>query len=85
MGDEGGYAPSFETIEKPFEILTELIKEFPNVKIAIDAAASELFHDGTYEFLEKSYSPDEFLHLYENLATNFPIHSIEDPFDENAG
>jgi enolase len=85
MGDEGGYAPSFETIEKPFEILTDIIKEFPNVKIAIDAAASELFKDGSYELLGKLYSAEELLHLYENLVANFPIHSIEDPFSENAG
>src|SRR3989344_2412553 len=28
MGDEGGYAPAFDTLEKPFELLTKLIKEF---------------------------------------------------------
>jgi enolase len=85
MGDEGGYAPTFETLEKPFEILTELIKDFPNVKIAIDAAASELFHDGSYGLLGKKYSAEELLQLYENLVANFPIHSIEDPFFENSG
>jgi enolase len=85
MGDEGGYAPTFDTIEKPFEILFELIKDFPNVSIAIDAAASELLHDGSYQLLGKSYSTDELLHLYENLVANFPLHSIEDPFSEDAG
>jgi len=84
MGDEGGYSPSFDTIEKPFEIFSELVKEFPNTSIAIDAAASELFHDGIYRLLEKSYSSKELLHLYENLVAQFPIHSIEDPFAENA-
>lgn len=85
MGDEGGYAPTFDAIERPFEILSELIKEYPNVSIAIDAAASELFHDGSYKLLDKSYSPDELLALYENLVAHFPIHSIEDPFSENSG
>ncbi|MFA5744769.1 MAG: phosphopyruvate hydratase [Candidatus Paceibacterota bacterium] len=88
MGDEGGYAPTFDTLEKPFEILTELVSPlacgYSNTSIAIDAAASELFHDGTYRLLDKTYTPEEFLHLYEHLVAQFPIHSIEDPFAENA-
>lgn len=84
MGDEGGYAPTFDTLEKPFDLLAELTKEFPNTSIAIDAAASELFHNGTYQLLDKTYTPEEFLHLYEHLVAQFPIHSIEDPFAENA-
>lgn len=84
MGDEGGYAPTFDTLEKPFEILAELVKEFPNTAIAIDAAANELFRDGHYEILGKSYAADELARLYENLAARFPIHSIEDPFTEEA-
>lgn len=84
MGDEGGYAPTFDTIEKPFEILAELVKEFPGTHIAIDAAASQLFHDGAYNLLGKAYSTDELAKTYANLVGHFPIISIEDPFDENA-
>ena len=84
MGDEGGYAPTFDTLEKPFEILTELVRNSPNVEVAIDAAASELFHDGAYKLLEKSYTPDELTELYGNLVAQFHLHSIEDPFAENA-
>ncbi|OGG93954.1 hypothetical protein A2609_02300 [Candidatus Kaiserbacteria bacterium RIFOXYD1_FULL_47_14] len=85
MGDEGGYAPTFDTLEKPFELLAELVKEFPNTSIAIDAAASELFHDGVYQLLGKSYSPDELAAIYRELVERFSLHSIEDPFAENAG
>lgn len=84
MGDEGGYAPTFETLEEPFELLAELVKEFPNTSLAIDAAASELFHNDTYQLLEKSYTAEELFHVYENLVAHFPIHSIEDPFAEDA-
>lgn len=84
MGDEGGYAPAFDTLERPFEMLADLAKEFPNTGIAIDAAASQLFHDGEYKILNESYSADELARVYENLAARFPIVSIEDPFDENA-
>ncbi len=85
MGDEGGYAPTFDTIEKPFEILTDLIKEYPSVSIAIDAAASELFHNGSYELLNKTYAPEELTSIYGSIVSQFPIHSIEDPFSENSG
>lgn len=84
MGDEGGYAPTFDTIERPFEILAELVKELPNTSIAIDAAASELLHDCAYKILDGSYSAEELSRVYEDLAVRFPISSIEDPFDENA-
>ena len=84
MGDEGGYAPTFDTLEKPFEILSSLVAQYPNTSLAIDAAASELLHDDTYQLLDKSYSAEEFSAVYENLVARFPIHSIEDPFAENA-
>ena len=84
MGDEGGYAPTFDTLEQPFEILTDLVKELSGTSIAIDAAASEFFKDSTYHLLGKSYSADELLALYREFAERFPIHSIEDPFDEES-
>ena len=85
MGDEGGYAPTFATLEQPFELLAKLVKEFTGTSIAIDAAASELFKDGTYQLLGKSYSAEELSNVYQDLAVHFPLHSIEDPFDEEAG
>jgi enolase len=84
MGDEGGYAPTFDTLEKPFELLHELTKEFPNTSIAIDAAASELCDAGMYTLLGKPYAAEELAALYSDLSYHFPIKSIEDPFDENA-
>ncbi|MDO8593680.1 MAG: phosphopyruvate hydratase [bacterium] len=84
MGDEGGYAPTFDTLEKPFEILAELVKEFPGTTIAIDAAASQLFQDGAYYLLGKEYSTNELAETYANLAGRFGVKSIEDPFDEHA-
>ena len=84
MGDEGGYAPIFDTLEQPFEILASLVQKFPNTSIAIDAAASELFHDDGYCLLGKSYTAEEFSKTYEELVARFPMHSIEDPFAEDA-
>ena len=83
MGDEGGYAPKFDTLEKPFEILAELVKEFQDTSIAVDVAASQLFHDGSYKMLGTSYSADELSALYREFVERFPLTSIEDPYDEN--
>lgn len=85
MGDEGGYAPTFDTLEQPFELLAELVKEFPNTSIAIDAAASELFHEDHYELLGKSYTANELTTIYGSIIDRYPIHSLEDPFAEDAG
>ncbi|MDP1707289.1 MAG: phosphopyruvate hydratase [bacterium] len=84
MGDEGGYAPTFDTLEQPFEILEKLVKESPSTSIAIDAAASQLFHEGAYNILGKEYSVDDLAKTYANLVKSFDVRSIEDPFDENA-
>lgn len=84
MGDEGGYAPSFDGLDEPFEILASLVQEFPGTSIAIDAAASELFHGGHYELLTKAYSAETLSQVYEDIVSRFPIHSIEDPFAEDA-
>ncbi len=84
MGDEGGYSPTFDALEKPFEILSELVKEFPGTSVAIDAAASQFFNDNEYHMLGKTYSTDDLAKTYANLAINFGVKSIEDPFDEHA-
>ncbi len=83
MGDEGGYSPTFDTIDKPFEILSELIKGHPHFSLAIDAAASELFRDGAYHLIGKTYSRDELLMVYRGLAARYPLASLEDPFAED--
>ncbi|MGD0328759.1 MAG: phosphopyruvate hydratase [Minisyncoccia bacterium] len=84
MGDEGGYAPMFDTLEEPLVILASLTAKYPGTAVAIDAAADELFRDGAYQLFGKTYTAEELFRLYENLATRFPFHSIEDPFFEGA-
>ena len=85
MGDEGGYSPTFDTLEKPFELLAALAAEHSGTSIAIDAAANEL-RDGksNYILLKKTYAPNELGMIYHTLVERFPFHSIEDPFSEDA-
>lgn len=81
LGDEGGYAPKFETIEEPFALLEPLISK--EMFIAIDAAASGLYENEAYHLLGKRYSKEALLALYEDLIAKFPLKSIEDPFEES--
>ncbi|MBU6323297.1 phosphopyruvate hydratase [Patescibacteria group bacterium] len=85
MGEEGGYSPTFETLQEPFELLAALVAEHAGTSIAIDAAANELLSEGAYRLLAETYAPDALMRLYEDLASRFPFHSIEDPFSEDAG
>ncbi len=84
MGDEGGYSPKFSEIERPFELLSELVLKYPNTSIAIDAAANELRNQsGGYTLIGKDYSTEELLEMYKSLVNKFPFHAIEDPFSED--
>lgn len=83
LGDEGGYSPTFNSIEKPFELLRSLVFPGDNISLAIDAAATELYKNGTYTILEETYSTEKLLEVYQNLVNRFGLISIEDPFAEN--
>ena len=83
LGDEGGYSPAFNSIEKPFELLRSLVFPGDNVSIAIDAAATEFYKNGAYTILDEIYSTDKLLEVYKNLVERFGLMSIEDPFAEN--
>lgn len=84
MGDEGGYSPSFADLDEPFEVLSDIVSEYPHTFIALDAAATELEQDGAYRILGKPYTAEELTKTYEDLSVRFPLRSIEDPFSEDA-
>ncbi len=83
MGDEGGYSPSFDTIERPFELLSTIVSKRNNTSIAIDSAANELLDGNEYVLLKKRYTPTQLLELYTQLVKRFHFHAIEDPFAES--
>lgn len=82
MGDEGGYSPEMNGIETPFALLNEAMGAEAMAFLAIDAAASEFFHDGKYVIEGAPHSSDELFKIYEDLIKKFHLKSIEDPFDE---
>lgn len=98
VGDEGGFAPDLGSSAEVLDYLVEAIKQagykpYDEVKIAIDAAASELYDDSKdlYYFPGESKmcgreiyrNSEEMVQYYEELIKNYPIYSIEDGLDED--
>ena len=87
VGDEGGFAPNFTSSKEALDCIMQAIKEAgyqskTQVSIAIDAAASEFFHDGKYHVDGQSFETEILISYYEDLVEQYPIISIEDPFHE---
>ena len=90
VGDEGGFAPNFNSNTEALDAIIKAIKlagyiPGKDVNLALDVAASEFYKDGYYELKgeNKTLKTDELILYYEELINKYPIVSIEDPVDEN--
>ena len=98
VGDEGGFAPDLPDAESVLDFLVEAIEASgyvpgQDIRIAMDAASSELYNEktGMYHFPGESKlkgeevlrDTGEMISYYERLVENYPIISIEDGLDEN--
>ena len=98
VGDEGGFAPDLPDANAVLKFIVKAIEAAgyeagTDFKIAIDAAASELYceEDGMYHFEGEGKLKDEevlrdtneMISYYEELIEEFPIISIEDGLDED--
>ncbi|MEY4370515.1 MAG: Enolase [Pseudomonadota bacterium] len=90
LGDEGGFAPSFNSDEKAIEYIIKAVKKSGlkigrDINICLDVAANELYTSGKYKIKEnkKPVSSDELINYYQQLCSKFPIVSIEDPVFED--
>lgn len=97
VGDEGGFAPDLPGAREALQFLKDAVEEAgyemgKDIRIALDVAASELYHaeSGKYLFPGESKmtgqkiarTAEEMIDYYQKLALEFPICSIEDPLDE---
>jgi enolase len=94
VGDEGGFAPKFESTEDALDTLTMAVeaagyKVGSDITFALDCAASEFFENGVYDYSKfegeggaKRNSAEQAAYLQE-LSEKYPIDSIEDGCDEN--
>ncbi|CAM9288930.1 unnamed protein product [Phaeothamnion confervicola] len=94
VGDEGGFAPGIQNNREGVDILMEAIKKsghLDKVVLATDIAASEFYEEGLYNLDFKNSSSDKsmcmsgekFGELLIDLTENYPLVSIEDPFDQD--
>ena len=90
VGDEGGFAPkiddpkiALDLISKSIEVSGYRVGE--DVFVALDAAASEFYKKNKYILNDnnKLLTTDELIDYWGGLIKNYPIISIEDPFDED--
>ncbi|MCW3113498.1 MAG: phosphopyruvate hydratase [Segetibacter sp.] len=90
VGDEGGFAPNIQSNEEAIETVLMAIeaagyKPGEQIGIALDAATSEMFKDGVYEFHKsdgKRFGIDEMVNYWVEWANKYPIISIEDGMAE---
>ncbi|WP_316841513.1 phosphopyruvate hydratase [Pedobacter gandavensis] len=94
VGDEGGFAPTFDSTEDAVETIIQAIekagyKAGEQIFLAFDCAASEFFVNGKYDYtkfegekgaIRTSAEQAEYL---AQLTEKYPILSIEDGMDEN--
>ena len=94
VGDEGGFAPTFEGTEDALDTISLAVEKAgykvgEEITYALDCAASEFFEDGVYNYAKfegdngaKRGSDEQAAYLAE-LCAKYPIDSIEDGCDEN--
>ena len=89
-GDEGGFAPKLDDNETALQLIMAAIEKAgyqpgKDMSIALDAAASEFFNNGSYELKSESkvLSAEELIEIYNSWLANYPIISIEDGLSED--
>lgn len=96
VGDEGGFAPSIQENKEGLDLLKTAIEKAGytgKVVIGMDVAASEFYNemDKTYDLNFKEdnndgsekISGEQLKDVYKSFVEEYPIVSIEDPFDQD--
>jgi len=90
VGDEGGFAPSLGSNEEAVEVILEAIERAgyqpgEDIYLALDPAASEIYHDGRYVLKKegRELSGEEMVAFYQDWVEKYPIVSIEDGLAED--
>jgi len=90
VGDEGGFAPNLKSADEALTYVMKAIekagyKPGEDVVLALDCAATEFFKGGVYDYEGegKKRSKDEQAQYLADLASRYPIVSIEDGMSED--
>lgn len=97
VGDEGGFAPNLKDAKEALAFIMEAVQAAgyepgEDIRIALDVAASELYDSKLKKYVfagessmhgfKVTRTAEELIDYYEELASEFPVVSIEDPLDE---
>jgi enolase len=87
VGDEGGFAPDLAHNRAALDLIVEAIGKAGlepgrDVALGIDAAASEFYSEGLYQFEGAQKSAADMIAVYASWLDAYPIVSIEDPLAE---
>ncbi|XP_076806725.1 alpha-enolase-like [Clavelina lepadiformis] len=99
VGDEGGFAPNITSNKEALELIKKAIEKAGytgKVNICMDTAASEFWNDKLKKYdldfkseptdpsnTERYKTPKELGDVYRSFLKDYPILSIEDPFDQD--
>jgi enolase len=90
VGDEGGFAPSLSANHEAIELILTAIEQAgfkpgPDIRIALDPAASEVYEDGKYVLKreDRTLTGAEMVDFYADWVEKYPIVSIEDGLAED--
>ncbi len=88
VGDEGGFAPDLPGEDAALDLLVEAIQRAgyrpgEQVLLAVDAAASEFFRDGSYHLGGRGLAAGELIETYARWQAGYPLASLEDGLDED--
>ncbi|KAJ7964102.1 Enolase [Quillaja saponaria] len=93
VGEDGGFAPNISSFREALDLVQEAITRTgynERIKIAIDFAATNFCIGTKYDLDIKSpnksgqnfKSGEDMIEMYKELCSDYPIVSIEDPFDK---
>jgi len=94
VGDEGGFAPNIQENDEGLKLLVEAIEKAGytgKIKIGMDVAASEFCKEKKYDldFKNEASKPEDYLSgdqmtdMYKKFCADYPVVTIEDPFDQD--
>lgn len=90
VGDEGGFAPALASTTDALDVIMGAIEKAgyrpgEQVVLALDCAATEFFHDGSYVLAgeDRRLSPEAMAEYLDDLVNRYPIRSIEDGMAED--
>lgn len=90
LGNEGGYAPNWESNEQPLRLIMEAVsqtKTSAKMELAMDAAADQFFNSRDNEYVlnadHTALSSERLVSLYKQWIEKYPIISVEDGLNED--